>query len=259
MLSTTDLHVTLSGTPVLRGISLGFAPGRFSALMGANGSGKTTLLKALLGFVPCGSGEVTLDGVPLASFGRRALAHRIAYLPQENSCPDYMTLGEMIELAGYARYGLFGGPREADRTLFRQALETVGLSGMAHRRVASLSGGQRQRAWIAMILAQDTEIVVMDEPVNHLDMKYQYAVLDLVRGLVRRQGKTVIMVLHDLNLALSYAEDIALLRQGRLYGAGPVGQIVTPEAISGVFGIEAEIFSRNGRRILVPMTAGGTL
>ena len=131
-----------------------------------------------------------------------------------------MTLGELIELAGYARYGLAGGPTERDRALFAEALKTVGLEDKAKAQVNTLSGGQRQRAFIAMVLAQDTDVILMDEPVNHLDMKYQYAVLSLVRELTDRHGKTVIVVLHDLNLASTFADDVIMLKAGRVLASG---------------------------------------
>lgn len=257
MLKTSSLSVDLSGRPVLHGVTLGFAPGRFTAVMGANGSGKTTLLKALMGFVPAAQGQVTLDGGDARRLSRKAFARRIAYLPQENACPDYMTLGELVELAGYARFGAFGGPSAEDRAHFQAALETVGLGDMAHLRMSTLSGGQRQRAWIAMTLAQGADILMMDEPVNHLDLKYQHAVLTLVRRLVRDEGKTVIMVLHDLNLALAFADDLALLRDGALYGAGVVREVITAQSVRDVFDVEADIFTRKGQILCALLGAQG--
>ena len=205
------LTVAYGRSLVLREVSATFAAGRLTALAGPNGCGKSTLLKSVMGFLPPLAGAVRLDGEEIDTRRRRALARRIAYLPQECHCPDYMTLGELIALAGHARSALFGGPSDRDKALFAQALEAVGLAEQAHRLVNSLSGGQRQRAWIAMVLAQDTDVVLLDEPVNHLDMKYQYEVLELVRAMVDEKGKTVIVVLHDINLATAFADDIVLL------------------------------------------------
>lgn len=241
--------------PVLSDISVDFAPGRITALAGPNGCGKSTLLKAVMGFLPATRGEIRLDGQPVRAIGRRALARRIAYLPQECHCPDYMTLGELVELSGYARYSLAGGPSERDRRLFREALETVGLTDRAHCQVNTLSGGQRQRAWIAMVLAQDTGTILMDEPVNHLDMKYQYAVMELVRALCDRHGRTVIVVLHDLNLAAAFADDIVMLKAGRIVAAGPVRDTVTTENVARVFDLETDIFTRDGRLVCLPRMA----
>ncbi|EGP55953.1 ABC transporter-like protein [Agrobacterium tumefaciens F2] len=236
----------------MQGLSARFQNGRVTALVGPNGCGKSTLLKTIMGFVPLSSGRISLDDRLIGEIGRRELARRIAYLPQECHCPDYMTLGELIELAGYARYGIGGGPSERDRALFAEALKTVGLEDKARAQVNTLSGGLRQRAFIAMVLAQDTEVILMDEPVNHLDMKYQYAVLNLVRELTDRHGKTVIVVLHDLNLASTFADDVIMLKAGRVLASGPVANTVTSANVADVFDLEADIFSRQGRLICVP-------
>jgi iron complex transport system ATP-binding protein len=256
VLEATDIAASYGQVPVLKGLSARFDRGRLTVLVGPNGCGKSTFLKAVMGFMPISEGSVTLDGQSVQGIGRRALARRIAYLPQENHCPDYMTLGELIELAGYARYSLIGGPSARDRQLFCEALEIVGLSGMARRPVNALSGGQRQRAWIAMVLAQDAEIILMDEPVNHLDIKYQYAVLELVQGLTRRLGKTVVTVLHDLNLTTAFADDVVMLLDGRVIAAGPVAETVNTANVRDVFGLETDIFDRSGRLICVPRTSG---
>ncbi|MDG4721357.1 MULTISPECIES: ABC transporter ATP-binding protein [Thalassospira] len=256
MLSAQDLVVSYGKLPVLNGLSVRFDAGGVTALVGPNGCGKSTLLKSILGLMPKSGGSITLDDVPIESIPRRKLASRIAYLPQENHCPDYIVLGELIELAGYARYSLFGGPRAKDRALFRDVLQTVGLADMAHVPVNSLSGGQRQRAWIAMVLAQDADIILMDEPVNHLDMKYQYAVLDLVRTLGRDQGKTVIAVLHDLNLASAFADKVVMVSNGQATFSGPTQEVITPENIRTVFDFEADVFARNGQIVCLPSRGG---
>lgn len=252
MLSAQNLVVSYGKSPVLNGLSVQFDTGGVTALVGPNGCGKSTLLKAILGLLPKSAGTITLDGVPIDDIPRRTLARRIAYLPQENHCPDYIVLGELIELAGYARYSLFGGPSAQDRALFADVLRTVGLSDMAHVPVNSLSGGQRQRAWIAMVLAQDADIILMDEPVNHLDMKYQYAVLDLVRRLGQAHGKTIITVLHDLNLASAFADHVVMVRQGKAGISGPTKQVITPENIRMVFDFDADVFVREDRLVCLP-------
>lgn len=253
MLEAREITASYGSTPVLHGLSTRFAAGRVTALVGPNGCGKSTLLKAVMGFLPLAGGEIRLEGRPTRQIGRQSLARRIAYLPQECRCPDYMTLGELIELAGYARYSLVGGPSDHDRRLFREALEIVGLSDKAGAQVNALSGGQRQRAWIAMVLAQDTDVILMDEPVNHLDMKYQYAVLGLVRELSVRHGKTVIVVLHDLNLTSAFADDVIMLRDGRVVAAGPVEQALTAANVEQVFDLKADIFDRGGRLVCLPL------
>ena len=237
--------------PVLQGVSVGFAAGRFTALVGPNGCGKSTLIKAIMGFLPASAGAVTLDGASMHAIPRRELAKRVAYLPQEHYCPDYITLGELVELGGYARYPLFGGPTERDRALFADALATVGLEGMGSRPVNSLSGGQRQRAWIAMILAQDAEIILLDEPVNHLDLRFQYAILDLIRSLTDR-SKTIVAVLHDLNLTAAFADEVVMMRDGRIRAHGAIADTITADSVREVFDFDADIFSRGGRLVCLP-------
>lgn len=255
MLVVENITASYGSQPVLHSVSTEFANGQLTALVGPNGCGKSTLLKAIMGFVPTSQGAVRLQGKSVRDLSRRDMALRIAYLPQENICPEYMTLGELIEIAGYARYSLFGGPSAADRQLFADALDTVGLTGLAHRQVNRLSGGQRQRAWIAMVLAQNAEVILLDEPVNHLDVKYQYAVLSLVRTLTRRFGKTVVIVLHDLNLTTAFADNVAMMKDGQIIAAGPVAQTVTTSTVADVFDLSAEVFYHSGRLVCLPTNA----
>ncbi|WP_226628302.1 ABC transporter ATP-binding protein [Alloyangia pacifica] len=252
MLKTLSLNFSIGQLPILRDVSVEFRTGRFTALVGANGSGKSTLLRCLMGIAPAQAGRVLLDETPLSGLKPRQVACRMAYLPQTNVCPDHLTVGELVELAGFARTGLFGSVSNAARAQFRSALHTVGLDGAEATQVAKLSGGQRQRAFIAMVLAQDTPLLMMDEPVNHLDLKYQYAVLDLVRRLVTEQGKTLIMVLHDLNLALSYADDVVVLKEGRVLTQGPVRNVLDASTVAQAFGVEAEMRQLGDRLVCLP-------
>nr|WP_240989374.1 ABC transporter ATP-binding protein [Salipiger mangrovisoli] len=254
-MSTERLKFSIGRSAILHDISLRFRPGRFTALVGANGSGKSSLMRCLIGLAAPEAGRVLLDGRPLASQTRRQIARRLAYLPQSSICPDHLTVGELVELAGFARTGLFGTVRAADREGYREALRTVGLAGKAARQLSRLSGGERQRAFIALALAQDTPVLLMDEPVNHLDLKYQYAVLDLLRDLVTGQGKTLVVVLHDLNLALAYADDAVLLKQGRVLAQGPARQVLDARAVAEGFGIAADLRDLGGRRLCLPKGA----
>ncbi|MDF1791228.1 MAG: ABC transporter ATP-binding protein [Thalassobaculaceae bacterium] len=258
MLASHDLTVSYGpdSRPVLHALSVAFARERFTALVGPNGCGKSTLLKAIMGFLKPWAGRVTLDGAPLVGMPRRELARRIAYLPQENFCPDHIRLGELVELGGYARYAMFGGPSDADRRLFEAALATVGLDGMGSVRVSAMSGGQRQRAWLAMVLAQDADTILLDEPVNHLDLKYQYQILDLVHTLTRR-GKTVVAVLHDLNLTAAFADAVVMLKDGAVVAEGPTAEAVTTETVRRVFDFEADVFERDGRLVCLPLNRPG--
>ncbi len=252
MIRIEGLTAGYGGKPVVREVDAAFASGRFTALVGPNGSGKSTLLKAVMGFVRPQSGQATLDGTPIAGIPRRALARRIAWLAQETHCPDYLTLGELVEMGGSTRQGLFKGPSPLDRETCQRALRSVGLQDKAHLPVNALSGGQRQRAFIAMVLAQDTPVILMDEPVNHLDITYQYNLLAMTRDLSRVHGRTVVTVLHDLNLALGFADDVIIMVDGKAVASGPVAEVLTPPNIRAAFGLDGRIIEHEGRRVLVP-------
>ncbi|WEX08017.1 ABC transporter ATP-binding protein [Chelativorans sp. AA-79] len=255
LLACNDLTVSYSpaARPVLNGVSVKFSARRFTALVGPNGCGKSTLIKTIMGFLPTSSGTVSLDGKPVLGTGRKELAKRVAYLPQENYCPDYITLGELVELGAYARYSLFGGPDEKDRALFADALATVGLEDMASKPVNALSGGQRQRAWIAMILAQDSDVILLDEPVNHLDVRYQYSILTLIRSLTQR-GKTIVAVLHDLNLTAAFSDEVVMMCEGRIIAHGTTSESITSSNVRRVFDFDADIFRRGERLVCLPQS-----
>lgn len=253
--SVMNIHASYGARPVLRDVSHEFRSGRVTALIGPNGCGKTTLLRVIMGFVSQASGTVRLLGRPVADYSRKDFARHIAYLPQTAHCPDHMRIGDLVELGGYARMSLLGGPSAADRAHFRDVLSVVGLADKAHLPVNALSGGERQRAWIALVLAQDADTILMDEPVNHLDVKYQYAVLELIRDLSVRMGKTVIVVLHDINLTATFADDLVMLKDGQLVTAGPLADTLTGGNIQRVFDIAADVFHRNGRLICQPCPA----
>lgn len=206
-----------------------------------------------MGLLPNQSGQVLLNGQDIHALTRRQRALRIAYLPQETHCPDYITVAELVELGGYAQRGLFGGVSADQRRAFQAALETVGLSEKAQAQMSTLSGGQRQRAWIAMILAQAADAILLDEPVNHLDLRYQIAVLELVQKIARQRDRIVVCVLHDLNLAARYADNIVVLHRGEIAAQGPVQEALTTEVIRQAYGVEVDVFERNGHKICVPL------
>ncbi len=252
MLNIIDLSAGYGSSLALRHVSLQVPAAGVTALTGPNGCGKSTLLKAILRFLPACSGEVQLDGTPLHHLGRLQLARQIAYMPQECHCPDYLTVFDLVQLADYHRHPWLGRTSPEAQARFARTLEAVGLRDMAHRPVNDLSGGQRQRAWIAMVLAQDARVILMDEPVNHLDMKYQVEVLALVRQLVQDFGKTILVVLHDLNLAAAFADTLVMMKDGSIHAAGPIGAVLTPANVQVVFGMAVDIFARCGRLVCLP-------
>ena len=236
----------------LSALSLTLPAGQLAALVGPNGCGKSTLLKAIMGFVPVRSGSIMLEGISVQRLGRRRMSRLVAYMPQDVICPEYATVGDIVEMAAYGRHGFFGGPDGIDRGRFREALDAMGLRAHAGTAMSILSGGQRQRAWIAMALAQDSSIILLDEPVNHLDMKYQYAVLGLLGTLARDRGKTILLVLHDLNLAAAFADRLVMMKEGGIVTVGVVHRVMTADVIRSVYGVNADVFERNGRWVCLP-------
>ncbi|MGY0587819.1 MAG: ABC transporter ATP-binding protein [Paraglaciecola chathamensis] len=251
MLEISEISVSYGQRVVLSNISCSFPDHAITALIGPNGCGKSTLLKAILGLILKQHGSAQYNGETVDTLNRKDIASRIAYLPQESHCPEYMLLGDLIEMASFTRQSIMAGPSKDDRALFHSALSTVGLESETHRRLNTLSGGQKQRAWIALVLAQDAPCILMDEPVNHLDVHFQYSIMTLLKTLSRR-GKTIVTVLHDLNLAASFSDHVILLKEGNLVSAGPTATTLTPNRIHRVFDIEAEVFRRDDRLICLP-------
>ncbi|MBO9475693.1 ABC transporter ATP-binding protein [Shimia sp. R10_1] len=242
---------------VVDDLSIEFRSGGLTALVGPNGCGKSTLLKAMMGLLPQQSGKLFLNNEEIQNLPRRQRARRMAYLPQDAHCPDYMSVSELVELGGYARRGLFSRVSAEQKRCFDEVLETVGLLEMAHDQMSVLSGGQRQRAWIAMILAQAADAILLDEPVNHLDLRYQIAVLELVQKIARDSNRVVVCVLHDLNLAAHYADHVVMLDHGKVAARGSVREALTAHTVRNTYGVEVDVFDRNTRHLCVPLGLTG--
>ena len=220
---------------VLHGIDLTIGPG-LCAVVGPNGAGKSTLVRALAGVLAPRAGRVELDGTDLRTLSRGAIARRIAVVPQVFDTLFPFTVREVVMLGRTARLRAFAGPGDADRLAVARALELLELRELAERRIDTLSGGERQRAVIAMALAQETEVLLLDEPTVHLDPGHQRATLALARDLARRRGIAVAAVLHDLNLASAMAERIVIVDAGRIVADGPPGLVLTQRTVERVFG-----------------------
>ena len=217
---------------VLRGISLHFAPGCVYGILGPNGCGKTTLLRLLAGLAAPAQGTMTLCGRPYDAWRRRELARQVSFLPQERPVPEF-TVEECVALGRFP-YG--GGHTEADRRAVAQAMADTGTGALARRRMPELSGGERQRVNIAMLLAQETPVLLLDEPTAALDAAHQFAVMDILRR-ARDRGRCVIAVLHDLPLALRYCDRLVLLSEGQVHFIGTPAEIVSSGALEEVFGV----------------------
>ncbi len=226
---------------VLENVDVTIPDGKITALIGANGSGKSTLLKALGRIIAPEAGIVYLDGREIAAMPGRAIAQALALLPQSPVSPDGLTVRQLCRFGRHPHKGLLSRPSAHDEEIVDHALAATGLVDLASRPLDRLSGGQRQRAWIAMALAQETPILLLDEPTTYLDIAHQLEVLELLRDLNRNRGRTVVMVVHDLNHAAQYADHIIAVADGGIHAAGSPGALLTPELIKTVFGVDAAV------------------
>ena len=227
-------------TEVLHEIDMRIAPGEVITITGMNGSGKSTLLKLLARQLTPRSGELLFDGAPLRELSRRELARKLAVLSQFHHAPGDLSVRELVDFGRFPRRR-WALPTAHDRAVVERALESTGSSGLAHRRLRTLSGGERQRAWLAMALAQEPEVLLLDEPTTFLDLRCQLEISALIRKLNSELGVTVVMVLHDLNLAAHTSDRIVALKNGGIAACGTPRELLTPGVLREVFGVEAEI------------------
>lgn len=236
---------------VLRGVDLTLDPGGLIALVGPNGAGKSTLLRVLAGLIRPTSGDVTLDGVDVLAMSRRALASRIAVVPQSFDTLFPFTVREIVGLGRSARLGLFAHPTAADAQAVERAIDEQELAGLAGRRVDALSGGERQRVVLAMALAQEANVLLLDEPTAHLDPSHQRGVLVRVRELARTGDVITLAVLHDLNLA-ALADRVVVIDQGVVVADGPPAVALAAGVVERVFGDGLAVSQVGGRTVILP-------
>ena len=236
---------------VLRCVDLTLEPGGLIALVGPNGAGKSTLLRALAGLIRPTSGAVTLDGVGVLTMTRAALASRIAVVPQAFDTLFPFTVREIVGLGRSARLGLFARPRRVDEQAVERAIAEQDLSLLADRRIDALSGGERQRVVLAMALAQEAAVLLLDEPTAHLDPSHQRSVLLRVGELARTRGVVTVAVLHDLNLA-ALADRVVVMADGAVVADGPPVTALAPDVVSRVFGDGLAVMQVAGRTVVLP-------
>lgn len=222
-------------------ISLTIPLGKMSVLVGANGSGKSTLLSTIARMLKPLGGSVLLDGKAIHQQPTKAVSRQLGILPQSPVVPEGLTVFELVSRGRFPWQSFMRQWSQEDEDAVQQALEMTGTAGFAHQPVDSLSGGQRQRCWIAMALAQQTPVILLDEPTTFLDLRYQVEILELLHTLTRDHGRTVIVVLHDLNFAVNYADTLIFLKQGRLQGVINEGETCTPELIKNVFDVDVQM------------------
>jgi iron complex transport system ATP-binding protein len=247
------LHAYHGDAHVLHDIDLTIAERRFTALIGPNGSGKSTLLGTMSGLIRAQQGELLLAGMPVSSYSKRDLARRISFLPQQVQIPAAMNLRELLVQGRFPWRNWLGGWTVSDEEAVTRAARLCDVEALLDRPLESLSGGQLQRAWIAMTLAQDAPIILLDEPTTFLDVANQLSLLDLLAGL-RDAGRTVIAILHDLNQAARYADILVMMRDGRIVAEGETAQIFNNENIEQVFGVRSRMLidHETGEAICIP-------
>ncbi|CAL9507822.1 putative siderophore transport system ATP-binding protein YusV [Streptomyces sp. enrichment culture] len=254
-LRTEELRLTYDRHEVVKGLSLDIPPGRITMIVGPNACGKSTLLRGLARLLTPASGSVLLDGASIHSRPTREVATTLGILPQTPVAPDGITVTDLVGRGRYPHQGWFRRWSDEDERAVAEALEATDVAELADRSVDELSGGQRQRVWIAMALAQGTDLLLLDEPTTYLDITHQVEVLDLLTDLNSSAGTTVVVVLHDLNLACRYADHLVAMRDGRIVAEGPPAEVVTEQVVSDVFGLRCTLVDDpvSGTPLIVPM------
>lgn len=240
-LTTSELSLAYGERRVIDGLGLTIAPGQITSIVGSNGCGKSTLLRALARLLKPTAGQVLLDGRALHEQPSKEVARVLGLLPQSPVAPEGIVVADLVGRGRHPHQGLLGRWSTRDYEVVAEALAATNTADLAERCVDELSGGQRQRVWIAMALAQETDILLLDEPTTFLDVAHQLEVLDLLVDLNAAKATTVVMVLHDLGLAARYSDELIAMRQGQIVAQGTPAEVVTQETVREVFGIEAKV------------------
>ena len=240
-LYTDSLKIGYGEQLIVKNLSIDIPDHKITTIIGSNGCGKSTLLKAMTRIISHQSGDVILDGKCISNENTKILAQKMAILPQSPESASGLTVGELVSYGRFPYQKGFGRLSKKDMDVIDWALQVTGTSDFKYRPVDALSGGQRQRVWIAMALAQETEIIFLDEPTTYLDMAHQLEVLELLQKLNMEQGRTIVMVLHDLNQAARFADYMIALKDGQIVKAGKCEEVMTPNVLRDVFHIDAQI------------------
>lgn len=230
-----------TGDPVIDSQSISVQPGAVTALVGPNGSGKSTLLKGVADKLTPERGSVLLDGRNISSYGSKELARRLGLLSQESTAPDSITVEELVYHGRYPHRGFFESVSSEDKQAVNQAIELAGCAHLRDREVGQLSGGQKQLAWIAMALAQDTDVLLLDEPTTFLDLHHQLEVMEIIETLREESEITVVIVLHDVQQAARIADEMVALKDGEIRARGTPEAVITEDLLAEVFEIDAEV------------------
>ncbi|MEI5675913.1 MULTISPECIES: ABC transporter ATP-binding protein [unclassified Nocardioides] len=256
-LRADSVTVGYGEVPVVRDLTFAIPDGKVTTIIGPNGCGKSTMLRTLARLLKPSSGTVLLDGEPIQSLPTREIARRMALLPQTPVAPEGLLVRDLVGRGRHPHQRWFSQWSPEDEAVVESALSMTDTADLRDRALDQLSGGQRQRAWIAMTLAQDTELLLLDEPTTYLDLAHQVEVLDLVTRLNRERGRTVAMVLHDLNLAARYSDHMVVMKDGAIVTQGTPTDVVTAAMLREVFGLDADVLPdpRTELPIIVPRSS----
>jgi iron complex transport system ATP-binding protein len=252
-LSVEALTVSYGSRPVLRGVDMAVAAGTVAAVIGPNGAGKSSLLRAVMGLIPSG-GRVRVDGTDLRSMRREKVADRLSYLPQDNAVRSALSVLDVVLLGRVAKLGWHLPFNEVERAI--HALERLGLAHLASRPIGEVSGGQRQLVFLAQALIRNPVLLLLDEPTSALDLRHQLIVLTTLRSIAAGNGPAIMVVMHDLNLAARFSDQLIVLHRGQLHSQGPPAAVLTTGMLADVFEVEADMASSvRSSSIVVPIRA----
>lgn len=254
-LHTENLELGYGPVTVVRDLSVRIPQGRVTMIVGTNACGKSTLLRGLARLLSPSSGDVFLGGAPISSLRSKEVARSLGLLPQSPTAPEGITVADLVGRGRYPHQGMFRRWSKEDDEAVARAMLATDTTDLANRPVDELSGGQRQRVWLAMALAQRTPLLLLDEPTTFLDISHQVEVLDLLADLNRAEGTTVVVVLHDLNLAARYGDHLVAMKEGRVAAEGAPSQVLTAELVEHVFGMRCQVITDpvSGTPMIVPI------
>lgn len=249
MIEIRNVSHTIGGQTILNNVSLDIPQGGITALIGPNGAGKSTLLSFMARLQPLKNGSIRYHGQDIRSTPTAELAHVLSILTQENNIISRISVRDLLMFGRYPYHQ--GRPSENDKTIVENALAEFQLQAFAHRYLTELSGGQRQRAMIAMVFCQNTEYVLLDEPLNNLDMYYARSLMQLLQKLTREHRRTTVVVLHDINQAAAYADFVVAMKNGGVLLQGHPNEVFTPENMNRLFDMDVQILEHEGRKLIV--------
>lgn len=236
LIELTNLTAGYGSIPVLADLNLSLKPGEFVGVIGPNGSGKSTFLYCLSGILSPEKGSITLSGRPYSSYSRKEIARAMAVVEAEESLTFQFSVGELVEMGRHPYLKRFQSLSTNDRNAINNAMEVTELKGLEHRAINELSSGERQRVFLAKALAQETSILLLDEPTSHLDLKHQIESFQLMTRLNRENGQTILCISHDINLAAEYCSRLLVFQEGKIVSDGPPEEVITSELLHTVFG-----------------------